>query len=114
MTTEVSPESPPAYSSLANDGSGVPLAGNTPAVVPQTEQQQQYNQYCAQQNTTVLPEGAVIIEQHQLPEGAVVIEQQQPQVVTMQPTNGAQNYCYKCDRPVSFITKESYFKPILR
>lgn len=89
MSNEVSPESPPAYDSIPKDGSGIPIAGE---VVPQTQQQQEYAEYCAQQNT----QQPVVV--NQLPEGAVIVEQQ-PQVVVMQQVGP--NYCHFCKQHVS-------------
>ena len=94
MSNEVSPESPPAYDSIQKDGSGIPIAGGA---VPQTQQQQEYAEYCAQQNT----QQPVVV--NQLPEGAVIVEQQ-PQVVVMQQVGP--NYCHFCKQHVSTQQEE--------
>ena len=100
MTNEVAPEMPPAYSELAKDGSGMPLAGETPPVIRQTEQQQQYAEYVAQTNAPiVIPQGGA------LPEGAVIVEQQQPQVVVVQQPGVGANYCHYCKAHVSLILR---------
>ena len=104
MPNEVAPEMPPAYDELAKDGSGMPLAGQTPPAIPQTEQQQQYAEYVAQTNTpTIIPQGGA------LPEGAVIVEQQPQVVVVQQPGVGA-NYCHYCKAHVSRIPCFARFK----
>ncbi|CAG5114369.1 Oidioi.mRNA.OKI2018_I69.chr2.g8427.t1.cds [Oikopleura dioica] len=96
MSNEVSPESPPAYDSILKDGSGIPIAGEA---VPQTQQQQEYAEYCAQQNT----QQPVVV--NQLPEGAVIVEQQ-PQVVVMQQVGP--NYCHFCKQHVTFYYRSGW------
>jgi len=98
MTNEVAPEMPPAYDSVAKDDCGMPLAGETPPADSQTEQQQQYADYCAQpQNPpTIIAQGEA------LPEGAVIVQQpQQPQIVVVQQPGVGANYCVYCQQHVS-------------